>query len=273
MAIVNTNAAYPPPHHVLRDLAMQVQSTSTVNRAWLPVTEHVCNERGRVLTGIVATMVDAICGGLAAAIAAPGWIATADLSLHVAHPLIADRELSAAARVRRAGRTTVILESEIFADDDVDTPLAYCTASFSVLQRRESNPILVAGGSDAEPRHAFVGESSEFQTNAYEACGFRYLNDGVVEVNPSEYILNSLGGIQGGVLASLVDAATVNTLGNDFETVDLHLVYVALAKVGPIVAVPTVLQCTPNNGAVSVELRDAGVPRCTTVATSIGARW
>ena len=60
MAIVTTNAAYPPPHHVLRDLALQVQSTSTVNRAWLPLTEYVCNPRGRVLTGVAATMIDAI---------------------------------------------------------------------------------------------------------------------------------------------------------------------------------------------------------------------
>ena len=273
MAIVNTDAVYPPPHHVLRDLAMQVQANATVNRAWLPVTEHVCNSRGRVLTGVAATMVDAICGGLAAVTAAPGWIATADLTMHVARPLVADRELCAAARVRRAGRTTVIVEAEIFADDATESPLAFCTASFSVLQRRESNPILVADFTDDQPRRAFIGEPTEFARGAYESCGFRYVSNGEVAVSPSEYILNSLGGIQGGVLASLVDAATVHALGPEFETVDLHLVYLALAKVGPIVAAPTVLQRTSTTGTVAVELSDAGVPRRTTVATAVGVRW
>jgi uncharacterized protein (TIGR00369 family) len=272
VAIVNTDAAYPPPHHVLRDLALQVQPGTTIHRAWLPVSEQVCNARGRVLTGIVATMVDAICGGLAAVTAAPGWIATADLSMHVGRPLEGD-ELGAVARVRRSGRTTVILEAEVFADARVDDPLAVCTASFSVLQRRDSNPILVADIGDDEPRRAFVGETSAFESHAYQSCGFQYLDDGVVSVEPHEYILNSLGGVQGGVLASLVDAATVHALGDDFETADLHLVYLALAKVGPIVATPAVLQRNADSGTVSIELHDDGVPRRTTIATSIGVRW
>ncbi len=262
---------YPPEHHVLRDLALEVQSVGAVNRAWMPVTDNICNARGRVHTGLVATMIDAICGGLAAVAAAPGWIATADLTMHVVQPLVGD-ELGAVAKVRRAGRTTVVLEAEVFADGNEGDPLAVATATFSVLERRDANPILTATGDTAESRHPFVGRIGSFAEPAYSACGFRSSAHGI-EVDVHEYILNSLGGVQGGVLACLSDAAVVQALGTEFETVDLHLVYLALAKQGPIRAVPTVLRRGDANGSVAIDMSDVGAGRRTTVANCVGVLW
>ena len=263
---------YPPPHHVLRDLAFDVQPGRTINRAWMPVHEYVCNARGRVRTGLVATVVDAICGGLAVVSASPGWIATADLTVHVTAPIVGD-EVAAFARVRRSGRTTVVLESEIFVDGRNDDPVAIATATFTVLQRRDNNPILDTEIDGEVPRRPFVEHSARFDRDAYNACGFERIAHDTVQVSPSPYIMNSLGGVQGGILASLIDDATINVLGDEFETVDLHLVYLALAKQGPIRASAIINDLHDDFGSVNVTVEDIGAGRVTTRATAVGVRW
>lgn len=272
MALIESSVVYPPEHHVLRDLAIEVQPGRTQNRAWMATHEFVQNANGRVRTGLVATLVDAICGGLAAVTAQPGWIATADLTMHVAKPIEGD-VVGAVARVRRAGRTTIVLESEVFVDDDEANPVALATATFQVLERREMNPTLAGELTDDEPRRPFVEGAKCFTEAAYDACGFERVDDTRMQVSPSPYILNSLGGVQGGILASLVDAATENALGAGMETVDVHLTYLALAKVGPIVATAAVRERHASHGSCSVELFDVGAGRVTTRAETVGVRW
>ena len=271
MTLIDSVVSYPPEHHVLRDLAFDVQFGRSVNRGWMPVNEFVCNARGRVQSGLVATLVDAICGGLAAVTAAPGWIATADLSMHISRPIEGD-VVEAVARVRRAGRTTVVLESEIFVDDR-EEPTGIATATFSVLQRRDTNPLMNLDLDDEQPRRSFVETTSAFQRPAYEACGFVRCTATTVEVPVHPYILNTLGGVQGGILASLIDAATVNALGDDFETADLHLTYLALAKQGPITAKAEIREVRDAAGTVAVEVSDRGASRVTTRAQTVGVRW
>ena len=94
-----------------------------------------------------------------------------------------------------------------------------------------------------------------------------------MEVDVHDYIVNSLGGVQGGILASLADAATVNALGDDFETVDLYLSYIALAKIGPIRAEATVSRREAHSGVVDVAMTDLGAQRRTTFANCVGVRW
>ena len=270
MAIVETGSAYPPELHVLRDLAFEVQPGVDSNRVWMPVNPFVCNERGRVHAGLVITMIDAICGGLAAVTAAPGWIATADLTFHAVRPLVA-KEIAGEARVKRAGRTTIVLTTEVH-NENAET-LAVATATFSVLPRRDSNPLLESPQNNAERREAFLGGRRELTKPVYDLCGFERRSDGAVEVAATEYIRNSLGGIQGGILGSLADAATVSALGDDFETVDMQLTYLALAKAGPIRATPSVVERHADAGTVAVELRDVGAERTTTRALCKGVRW
>src|ERR1700704_3970035 len=79
---------YPPNHHLLRDLRLSFDhggnnSDERSSRAWMPVVPELCTGDGAVRAGALATLVDVIGGGLAATVAHPGWIATADLTLHV----------------------------------------------------------------------------------------------------------------------------------------------------------------------------------------------
>jgi uncharacterized protein (TIGR00369 family) len=267
---------YPPAQHVLRDLAIEVEHARGESRAWLRVTDPMCNASGRVHTGLVTVLIDAICGGLAAMTAAPEWIATADLTLHVTRPLDV-AQLEAVARVSRAGRTTVVLEAELFdaqtSSRVIDGALGLATLTFSVLPRREGNPVMAPAPDDASPRRAFFDGAGGFVQDAYAACGFVDRGSGRVEMEMSDYILNSIGGVQGGVLGALIDASACSALGAGFEVADLHLVYLALARRGPIVATADVLVRGDDHATVSVDVHDIGAARGTTVATCSGVRW
>jgi uncharacterized protein (TIGR00369 family) len=266
--------------HVLRDLALRVQHAPGESRAWMPVNEHMCHEAGRVRTGVLTVLVDAISGGLAASTAAPDWIATADLTLHVTRPVevAGSGELEAVARVVRAGRTTVVLETAVLS---AGTPVAVSTLTFGVLPRREGNPVMPvrADGGDGDgdpagrPREMFLGAAGGFTQNAYESIGFVDHGGGNVELPTSDYIVNSIGGVQGGVLGALVDAAACSALGPGFELVDLHLVYLALARRGPITTSTEVWTDVGDHATVSVDVHDLGAGRRTTVATGSAVRW
>lgn len=267
-------STYPPPQHMLRDLAIAFEhGDDGTSRAWLPVTEHVCNERGRVRAGVVATVVDVIGGGMAAIAAQPNWMATADLTLHVVAPLTGPT-LAVEGTVVRAGRSTIVLEAEV-RDDRADAPLgALATMTFSVLPRRASNPTVVPRPpDDGSAPQSMARDGGGLLRDVYDAFGFVDRGDGVVEVTPQPYVLNSMGALQGGVLASLADAATVSALGERFETVDLHLFYLAFAKEGPVRADATVIERTDRHGTVTVTIDDVGAARHTTRVTAVGVQW
>ena len=97
--------AYPPDRHILRDLAFTTEMGATdAARGWLEVGPFLRDDDGVTHAGAVATLVDALGGGLAAIAALPDWMATADLTLH----LLARRDVAldrgpGAGRARRAG--------------------------------------------------------------------------------------------------------------------------------------------------------------------------
>ena len=108
-------SVYPPDHHLLRDLRFSFEhdADGRRSRAWMPVVPELCTDTGHARIGALATLVDVIGGGLAAGAAAPDWIATADLTLHVVHAARPGSVVEARAEVLRSGRTTVVIEVEL----------------------------------------------------------------------------------------------------------------------------------------------------------------
>jgi uncharacterized protein (TIGR00369 family) len=262
---------------MLRDLAVEfAHQRDGESRAWLTVTEHLCTPQGHLRAGIVATVVDAIGGGLAAMAAAPNWMATADLTLHLTRPIAAPSVLEAAARVLRAGRTTIVIESELALDHGAGARVGYATMTFSVLPRRDTNPTVRpddGSGDGAPPRQVLGGTGGALDRDIYEMFGFRATAPGIVEVDPAPYIENSLGAVNGGVLASLVDAAAAGALPDGHETADLQLFYLALAKQGPIRATADAIRRGDGFGTTTIAVDDSGASRRTTVATATAVRW
>jgi uncharacterized protein (TIGR00369 family) len=254
--------AYPPAHHLLRDLALDVEHGGDgTSRAWLTVVPELLNDRGQVRAGVLATMVDMIGGGLAAHAAAPNWIATADLTLHVVGAATGGT-VSASARVLRAGRTTVVMEVELGdGRAGAAAPFGYATMTFSVLPRRDDNPVITFDA--ATPRTSLVLPGSGFEAPVLDSLGIDIVDAaaGVVDVPVTDYSRNSLGALQGGVVAIAVDVAAEAALRAACDApvtvTDMQLTYLALVR-GTLRTATQVLHATPTFGSAFVDLVDIG---------------
>jgi uncharacterized protein (TIGR00369 family) len=260
-------ATYPPAHHVLRDLGLATElGPGLVNHGHIDVDAHLHTPTGLTHAGAIATLVDALGGGLAAVAAQPDWIATADLSMHVlARPDLTG--IDAVASVVRRGRTTIVIEVGLTAGS---APLGAASMTFAVLPRRDGNPVITA--TDEISRMTMAVDGSGFTAPLETTAGIETVEaaTGALRLPIGDYVRNSLGAVQGGVMATLAAAASDRALsaaaGVALGTVDLQVTYLSLAKVGPVETRTTVLEAGPRHGTAHVELVDAGAAgRLTTV--------
>ena len=274
-------ANYPPDRHLLRDLRLEFDhSDDTTSRAWMPVVPELCADDGSVRAGALATLVDVIGGGLAATAAQPDWIATADLTLHVVGEATTGT-VAARARVVHAGRTTVVIEVELYDHHDRaighDREIGLATMSFARLPRRVDNPDVRASMSSGPSTMALP--TSRLDSSLLEMLGVRVIDAarGELEVPVAEWSLNSLGAMQGGAVATVIDAAaeaaTRAATSEPLVVTDLQITYLALGRVGPIRTQVDVLGIAPGHARARVELVDTGAASRTTsrarvVATS-----
>ena len=265
---------------MLRDLALTVEHHEDGTSAGrLPVADALLDDHGRVRAGILATLVDAIGGGLAAYAAAPGWIATADLDLQLSGAPTDVEAVDAVGRVLRAGRSTVVLAVDLFAGR---APLGLATMTFAVLPRRASNPVMPADRQTG-PQSFISGRTSGFSGLALDAFGVRTIDaaGGHVELEPDPYVENSLGAVQGGVVATIVERAgelaLTHAAGRPLAPVGVQLTYLALAREGPIRSSVEVLgidgrSSEPRWGSARVTLVDEGANRRTTIGRVVATR-
>jgi uncharacterized protein (TIGR00369 family) len=262
-------AAYPPDRHLLRDLRLEFDhSDEAVSKAWMPVVPELCADDGSVRAGALATLVDVIGGGLAAAAAQPDWIATADLTLHVVGAATSG-SVMATARVVHAGRTTVVIEVELH--DDASREAGLATMSFARLPRRDGNPDI--GASTATGRSTMALATSRLDAPLIDMLGARVVDAtrGELEVPVGEWCLNSLGAMQGGAVATVIDAAAETAsravTAQPLIVTDLQITYLALGRLGPIRTRVDVLGARTGHARARVELVDAGAEsRVTSVA-------
>jgi uncharacterized protein (TIGR00369 family) len=254
-------AVYPPERHLLRDLRFTFDHDPdrSRSRAWMPVVAELCTDQGGVRAGALATLVDVIGGGLAAGAAAPGWIATADLTVAVVGVARAGSVVEARAQVLRAGRTTVVIEVALVDEGERDVGIA--TMSFAVLRRRDTNPI--AADLHASPP-TMATAASGMAGPLLDQIGLQVRDAarGVVEVPVVDWALNSMGAMQGGVVATVADAAAEAALraatARPLVVTDLYVTYLGFGRVGPVRSRVDVLGTSGAYGAARVELVDAG---------------
>lgn len=257
---------YPPPHHLLRDLALEIEHRADDTASvWLPVTDHVRRPDGEVDTGVLATLVDVTGGGLAARAAAPDWIATADLDLHLTGTAGAS-EIEARGRIARAGRTTVVL-------DVVLVPGGVATMTFAVLPRRDGNASIDDVGA-VPGRRQLAGSDGGFTRPFAQALRIELVDParGSLRAPVTSYSRNTLGALQGGVVAALAQesaaAAVGARLGRPSRTVELHMTFLAPGRTGPVIATGEVLGVGEGGGVARVEVTDEGTGRLMAVAVA-----
>lgn len=260
-------APYPPPHHVLRDLALEVESRpDDTATGWLRVTDHLVDAGGALEPGALAVLVDVLGGGLSIRAVLPDWAATADLALQLLGTDVAPGDtVRADARVVRKGRTTLVTEVDLHRTSD-GTTLGWGSMTFSVLPRRADT---LEWNRDDGPsqvtRTSFGTDGPQFTRPLVDAVGATVSERGVVEMAYTDYVRNSFGAVQGGVVAMLGAIAGRSALG-DARVLDLHVAYIAQARTGPFVATAEVL----GPGAATVRLVDTGAGGRLTTVVHVG---
>ncbi len=235
---------YPPEHHLLRELRFSFEhdAEGRRSRAWMPVVPEICTDRGSAHAGALATLVDVIGGGLAASAAAPGWIATADLTLHIVRGARPGSVVEARADVVRAGRTTVVIEVALL--DEQEQHLGLATMSFAVLPRRDTNPEIT---SIRQSSSTMALPESRLTRPLLEELGVEIVDAaaGVIAVPVDDWCRNSMGAMQGGVVATVAEVAAENALraatGEPLVVTDLSVTYLGFGRVGPIQSIVDVL--------------------------------
>ncbi len=258
---------------MMRDLRMSIARAEGGGHALLPIVPEILTDQGGVCAGALATLVDVYCGGLALEAAHPNWLATLDLSLHLLAPLERGNVV-ARGSVLRAGRQTVVLEVSLADDAGGEAGLA--TMTFAILERRADTPVYARDF--AESRTDFALPGSGLSAPFAERLGIRVVDAkaGSVELDMSDYVLNSLSALQGGAAAALVDAVSVAhgraLLGTPVVTTDLEVHYLALGKLTPFRAQARVLRSDSRSATLRVEVRESGPDArlCYVATTRVG---
>ncbi len=284
-----TIAGYPPAHHILSDLGIQSESaTETSATARIRVTPNITAADGGVRAGVLAVLVDIVGGTVGVRALRPDWMATADLSLHLVRPATGPF-VEARAEVLRQGRTTLVIEAGVFnvSADGSDVgpvagqpvPVAWATMTFAVLAGQSPTSTLDVS-SELPTRWSFSGAGLEVPVTEALSISFDGAGSGRVSMPVGEYLFNSFGAVQGGVMALLGDVAGAEAAraaggpgAESLVVTDLQVAYLALGRVGPIVSRSRVLDGGGDGSRRSavVELVDEGAGGRLTTVINVGA--
>ncbi len=271
--------AYPPPHHIVRDLQVVVDRSGEGAVIRLPIVPEIADATGRVRIGVAAVIADMIAGGTAIQAVSPAWIATSNLALQVGD-LPREGMLVGLPKVLRQGATTIVIEvrldhrakgsDEGGANAEAQT-VGLSTLGFAILPRRSALQAELHRSRETGDDSVYAPAGGGFSKPLLEAIGVRFggaaaseaeAGSATAEVDLDPYLQNTLGALQGGVVAILVEAAAerlgAETLGGPVRVRGLELQYLKLGRKGPIRARARAFARTAAGLIARVELVDRG---------------
>ena len=280
-AEISTVVPNLPQRNSISDLDITTEQLSaTQARSLSPVTDAVRDSSGAAGLGYFVALVDVNTAMPALCAASPDWIATADLMLHEAAPLVKGPAILES-NLSRAGSRLIVVGIDIYDGDGVsdldELPdviehqrVATGLATFArvpadtsaasdvfdplggIGQRRHMEPV---GGPPTEP--------------LLERIGLTVIDaeHGVVELPNTPYVHNSRGRINGGVLGMVFQGAA-EAAAPGYVGSDLHIHYLAGARVGPVRTTTDLVRAADDHIVCRVEAVDAGADdRVLAVAT------
>lgn len=273
---------YPPAHQILSALGIELAwrddevlegrvlvdpsllaRAATPSSTGLPSSEQPGFEQsgigqtgagaGALGVGPLVPIVDVLAGSCVSKYLDGDWMATADVWLHERRPL-GDGPITVEARVLRTGKRSLVAAVEVFS---AGTPAAHGSVEFSRIRREASNHRGRPADTTGEWRR--MGTGPLLDQPVERACGIRVIDaaTGLTEVDQSGFVANSIGTLQGGVVAMLADVSAAAIVGPEARTVDLQFRFLAQTGVGPARATAEIIRVDRDGTVVRVEVRDA----------------
>ncbi len=242
--------------------AVSVRTGDSTVSTTLDVRDSLLDDHGSLRIGVISYTVD-IATGLAMGAAVLDrdlWVVTTDLDVHLTTPVRAG-PLRIEVAVLRAGETTAVSSFSLH-DDGQGHTIGGGTATgrpFPFKFDRAHLPQRLGERLDHSQGHKPTGR------HLIRDLGLRVGEDGSVEVDLEDWLRNPWGILHGGVTACMIDVAGdvtgSATLGGPVQPLGEMVRYLAPGRVGPVIAIPTVLSVDDARALIDVRVVDAGADR------------
>ncbi|MGI9595649.1 MAG: hypothetical protein ACR2QK_05795 [Acidimicrobiales bacterium] len=256
---------YPPPEQILSALGIEVAWTNEGTLLGRATVDPALLGRGEEPPGVGALVpvVDLVAGARAARSVEGDWLATADVWLYERAPM-SDRPIELQTRLLRSGKRSTVVAVEVEAGGE---PVASSTIEFSRIRREAAS--LDTRTPDPAGQWTRLGSGPLLEVPLEQACGFRIVDPstGLVELDRSRFVNNSIGTLQGGAIALLADVSASTMAGPGWRTIDLHFRFLDQTGDGPARATAEIVRVESDSLMINVVIVDTSSDRLVGWAT------
>lgn len=249
-------SSYPPPGQILSVLGIELMWVSEDRLSGAASVDPELLGLDGASPGVAALvpLVDIMAGTLAGKAFSPDWQTTTDVWVHEIQPLEAS-PITMDMATLRLGKRNLVVRADVYGGGQ---PVATSTIEFTRISRSASPHTLKNGPSIGES--FTIGSGPLLDQGLHDACEFTVVEPGVVELEKSEFVRNSMGTLQGGAAALLAEVAAVSAARTETRpvprVVDLHYRFLGQTREGPARATATTLRDGNAGATVSVEIVD-----------------
>lgn len=261
---------YPPQRHLYRHLDIEVDTTQDgVGVGIVPALPDLAGPDGSIRLAAIAATMDMTAGSLAVRLLHPDWTATSSLSIRTGIG-VTSGSVVMTCRPLHTGKRSVFMD--VGLADETGTTVGTATIGFARISRE--NAYGEAGAPEGSvTRYGLPTDEPRVPLEEY--VGIRHVpgEDGTVETDLEPQIRNSTGVLQGGALATIIEAAALRAgsshLGERVRVADFDVYYLAAGKTGPFRATASPVRVTDSHLVARIELKDEGAQgRLIAIATA-----
>jgi len=256
-----SGAVYPPPHHVLRDLAFESERRHDHTIVRAEATPYLAHGGDHLGIGALAVLLDVSGAATAIGAVAPDWIATVDLTYH-GRPVPLGPVLIDVAPVR-IGRNLVVMGASVEAgatDPDPHRRRGRGLVTFARIPGSATE--LTVDDTPTDPVPLLAAEPLDEPIEDRLLVRIVDAGAGVLEMPHHDYARNSFGTINGGVVGLLCEAAARHCaaalLDATVQTHGIEIHFLEQTRSGPARTSTEIVRADDHGATIRVELNDVG---------------